>query len=163
MRKKYGETETQAAARYIDQCRTAAAAFPALRQVILAFDGKIYNKRFDVALQSKIDRIYTEKKTCGDDHRIGVYIYTASGECIYLLWCKLPPDKRIPAADMIQAAAEKRSEHLQAAAHMEQILPTIETRRKQIEILKKQLHAVLDDLTYTEKELFELNMRISRR
>lgn len=163
MRKKYGETETQAAARYIDQCRTSAAAFPVLRQVILAFDGKIYNKRFDTALQAKIKHVYTEKKTCGDDHRIGIYLYTDSGDCLYLLWCKLPPDKRINAADMIQAAAEKRSEHLQAAAHMEQILPTIETRRRQIEILEKQLHAVLDDLTYTEKDLFDLDRRISRR
>lgn len=162
MRKKYGETDTQAAERYIQECRAAAGLFPALRRVILAFDGKIYNKRFETALQSEIGRIYAEKKTNGDRQVLNVWYYSESGEYMTILWCDLPGDKRIKAADLIQAAAVKRAEYLKNAYHMAQVLPTIETRRQQIELLKNQLAGVLYDLTYTEKEIFGLHQRISR-
>lgn len=162
MRKKYGETDTQAAERYIQECRAAAGLFPALRRVLLSFDGKIYNKRFETALQGEIGRIYAEKKTNGDRQVLNVWYYSESGEYMTILWCDLPGDKRIKAADLIQAAANKRAEYLKNADHMAQVLPTIETRRQQIELLKNQLEGVLCDLTYTEKDLFGLHQKISR-
>lgn len=162
MRKKYGETDIQAAERYIQECRAAAGLFPALRRVLLAFDGKIYNKRFETALQGEIGRIYAEKKTNGDRQVLNVWYYSESGEYMTLLWCDLSSDKRIKAADLIQAAAVKRAEYLKNADHMAQIIPTIETRRQQIELLKNQLAGVLYDLTYTEKDIFGLHQRISR-
>lgn len=162
MRKKYDETETQAAFRYITECRQAAALFPELRRVFLSFDGKIYNIRLEKALAENIGRVYCEKKQSGKDYIINIWTYSNSGEYITLCWCKLAENKRICAADFISAAAEKRAELLKDAEHMERILPTIETRRRQIDILSNQLNALLADLTYTEKELFNLNKRISR-
>lgn len=162
MRKKYSETETQAAERYIKECRECAALFPMLRRAFLAFDGKMYNKRLETALQAENRRIYCEKKQCQDYFNIGIYMFTKSGEYVCLCWCRLADDKRIKASDFIQAAENKRAELLKDADHMAQVLPTIETRRKQIEILQKQLDGVIADLSYTERELFDLHKRISR-
>ena len=160
MRKLYHETATQAAERYIKECRDCAALFPALREVILSFDGKMYNKRFETALQAKISRIYCEKKLGSDNFYLSIYHYTESGEFVTLLWCKLPENKRMCADDLIQAAADKRAELLKEAAHMEQIIPTIDTRQKQIEILKRQFEAVTADLSYTEKDIFNMSYHI---
>lgn len=160
MRKRYGETAEQAAERFIKECRECAALFPVLRRVILKFDGKVYNKRFGDALQAENNRLHCEKKTGANCERIGVYYYTESGDMRYVMWCPISEDKRINAADMIQNAAEKRAEILQEAAHMEEIIPTIETRKQQIDILKRQFSALLDDLTYTERDIFNFNYQV---
>ena len=159
MRRRYNETAEQAAERFIQERREAAALFPALRRVFLAFDGKMYNKRFDTALKEIPGSIYCQKR----DHNLDIYLYNDSNDIITLCWYKLPEDKRINAADIIQKAAEKRSELLSEAYHMQEIMPTIQARRDQIEHVKKLLSGIISDLSYTEQELFDLHYSINRR
>ena len=45
-----------------------------------------------------------------------MWYYSESGEYITILWADLPGDKRINAADLIQAAAVKRAEYLKQLA-----------------------------------------------
>ena len=158
MRKKHGETDLQAADRYMKERRAAAGLFPALCRVFRAFDGKIYNVRLERAIQAEIGRIYTETR----NNYISVWYFSESGEHMTLASLPVPADKRIHAADFIQAAEDKRNEYLKEAAHMAEIIPTIETRRQQIEILKKQLDGVLADLSYTEKEIFDLQLYVRK-
>lgn len=158
MRKKYNETAAQTADRYINERKAAAGLFPALCRVFRAFDGKMYNIRLERALSAEIGHIYTETRY----NNINVWYYSESGEYMTLASLPVPADKRIHAADFIQAAENKRNEYLKEAAHMAAILPTIETRQKQIEILKKQLDGVLADLSYDEKEIFNLHLYIRK-
>lgn len=158
MRRKYNETEQQAADRYIQERRQAAGLFPGLCRVFRAFDGKIYNVRLERALQAEIGRIYTST----ENGRVSIYIYTDSSEYMTLAYLTIPADKRIHADEFIQAAENKRNEYLKEAAHMQEIIPTIETRRRQIEHIKKQLDGILSDLSYTEKELFDLHLYIRK-
>ena len=160
MKRRYNETETECAKRIISEKRTAAAMFPALCEVIRAFDGKVYNKRLDNAIRDRFDRCYIQKKEGAYNSKLWVYLYTGSGDTITILWCDIPENKRINSADMIEQASKTRAELLQEAAHLESIIPTIETRREQIEQIKNLLAGVLDDLSYEEKEIFNLNMRL---
>lgn len=158
MRRKHNETAVQAAERHIIECRQVASLFPALCRVFRAFDGKVYNKRFDNDLHAVLEHVYIQKR----DQYIDIYTYSEGGDHFTLLYFKLPEDKRIKAADFIQAAENKRNELLQEAFHLEQVIPTIDTRKKQIEHIKHLLEMTLQDLSYSEQELFELNYSIRR-
>jgi hypothetical protein len=158
MKRKYNESALQAAQRHIIECRQAASLFPALCRVFRAFDGKVYNKRLDSAIQAEAGRVYIQKR----DQYIDIYTYSEGGDHFTLLYFKLPENKRIKAANFIQAAESKRNEYLQEAFHLEQIIPTIDTRKKQIEHIKHLLEMTLQDLSYSEQELFELNYHIRR-
>lgn len=169
MKKNYGESDTQVAERYISACRQAAAIFPALRRTIIKFDAKIYNKRFLSTLQEECGGIHIfnnlRKNANSQTIEIGFFPKEPNGkhgDALSILWFNLPANKRINAAEMVQAAADKRAEYLKAADHMMQVLPTIETRRQQIEILRKQLEAVTADLTYIERDIFDLHYRFGR-
>lgn len=156
MKRKYGETEQQAAERFITERRQAADLFPFLCSVFRAFDGKVFNKRLETALHADGRRIYAQKR----NNNIDIWYYSASGEYMTLLYVPIPEDKRIRATDFITAASNKRAEYLREADHMAQILPTIETRRQQIEIIKHQLEGVLSGLSYTEQDIFNLHAHI---
>lgn len=162
MRRNYRETAAKCAARSIKEKREAAAMFPALCEVIRAFDGKIYNKRLDNAIRERLGRsVFTQNKQGAYNSALWVYVYTDSHDTITLLWINIPDDKRINANDFIDCAKNTRDNLLKEAAHTEQIIPTIETRKTQIEYIKNLLSGVLDDLTYEEKDIFGLNIRIN--
>ena len=158
MKRRYNETSEEAAHRLVKSYRQAAGLFPALCRAFRAFDGKMYNKRFDSALQAEAGRVYVQKR----DQYLDIYTYSEAGDCFTLLYFKLPEDKRIKAADLIQAAEAKRNEYLKNAFHLEEIIPTIDTRKKQIDYIKHLLEITLEDLSYSEQELFELDYTIRR-
>ncbi len=160
MRKKHNETAVQAAERYISECRQAAGLFPALCATFRRFDGKVFNKRFETALQAETGRIYAQKKSGSQNDYIDIYFYSDSGEHMTLLYAPLPADKRIIAADLIRAAEDKRNEYLKEADHMAQVIPVIDEKKRQIEYIKNLLENTLSDLTYTEKDLFGLNVHV---
>ena len=156
------ETRQKAAAAYIDKREAAAALYPAIKKVIQRFENKIYNKRLVTALQEEVDRhIYS--RVCGST--IEIYYYT-NGDSMTLLHVpldKLKDGKRIDSSIFIESLTEYRNKRLQEADHMRQIMPTIETRYKQIEYIENLIKGITSDLTYQEQSIFGLYLRLEKR
>lgn len=156
------ETRQKAAAAYIDRRQEAAALYPAIKKVIQRFDGKVYNKRLVSALQEEVDRhIYS--RVCGSTIEIYLYSYNDSMTLLHVPLDSLKDGKRINANIFIESLTEYRNKRLQEAEHMRQIIPTIETRYKQIEYIEKLIDGITSDLTYQEKSIFGLYLRLEKR
>lgn len=157
--RKYHETAEQAASRFSRERRAAADLFPALCAVFRDFDGKVYNKRLDAAISERVGHIYVTKRT---GNAIDIYFYTDSGTMLTLAYVKIPENKRINAADFIQAAETCRNTYLKEAAHMDEVAPTMQTRIQQIDYIKALLEKTLADLSYEEKDIFDLNFHVKK-
>lgn len=158
----YETRQKAAAAAYIDKRQEAAALYPAIKKVIQRFDGKVYNKRLVSALQEEVDRhIYS--RICGSYIEIYLYTYNDSMTLLHVPLDSLKDGKRINASIFIESLTEYRNKRLQEAEHMRQIIPTIETRYKQIEYIENLIKGITGDLTSAEKQIFNLYLRLEKR
>ena len=175
----YGnEEQKQAALQHeIDSRREAAAAFPHLRKVLESFDGKVFNCRLEKALREDGNLWIVELKHggyCGDllqirfCHRRGeMPLY----DWHYLLSANLGSatdknpkwdGKRLPAALLIDAAAEQRAYLLKEAAAIEEARERVPQLTQQMEYLKAQFRALADSIPYTVARICNLNYRITQ-
>lgn len=156
------EDRKGAADAFIKSRQAAAALYPDIKAIILQFDNKVYNRRLPAALNEKIDRhIYS--RITGDHIEIYLYFHNESLTLLNVPLKSLKDGKRIDAAVFIDSLTEYRNKRLQEAAHMTQIMPTIETRYKQIEYIEKLISGITSDLTYREKDIFGLYLRLEKR
>lgn len=149
----YTDEERQKAAQsYIIERETLVLLFPALCNVVKGFNGKVYNKRLETAFRAATgEYIYCNKNN--------TYIYIEH-RCNTLASVKisdLEDEKRINADVFIESLTEYKTRYEKEAEHMKAILPTIETRRQQIKIIREMIKATVGDLNYLEKEIFGLN------
>ena len=162
---KTQEERQNAAQSEINTLQAAVAVFPAVRNVLQSFDGKVFNKRLQTALQEATSQsIYCEHRYNIIDIYIIVNIGSYNRRTLAILNIEDMKDgKRINAEKAIASAAEYRSKHLKEAAHIQEVLPTIETRYKEIEYIEKLITGITADLTSTEKQMFDLWLRFTNR
>lgn len=156
------EDRQKAAAAFIENRQEAAALYPAIKKVIQKFDGKVYNKRLATAIQEEVNKnIYS--RVCGSTIEIYWYIHSDSLTLLHVPLDSLTDGKRINAAVFIESLTEYRNKRLQEAAHMQEVIPTIETRYKQIEYIETLIKGITGDLSSQEKSIFNLYLRLEKR
>lgn len=156
------ETRQKVAAAFIERREEVAALYPAIKKVIQRFDGKVFNKRLTTAIQEEVQKnIYS--RVCGSTIEIYYYIHGDSMTLLHVPLDKLKDGKRIDASIFIESLTEYRNKRLQEADHMRQIMPTVETRYKQIEYIETLIKGITGDLTSAEKQIFNLYLRLEKR
>ena len=146
-----------------DVIRTAAAQIPKLKKVIDAYDGKMYNKRFDEAIRNlSTDEIRFSAYTsynwyyvecypgCNYSERQGLLTgyaakrddtrYTDEKNVIF------SDSKRILKDKMYQALNTRREKMLQEAAELERIAAELDVTLQNIEYLRSMLTAMVGSL-----------------
>ena len=172
-----GNEEHQNAAiwREINSRRQAAEAFPHLRKTLESFDGKVFNCRLEKALREDGNYWIVELKRsdyCGDRLEIRFCrrtTNTTSTDWQYMLGVNLGKatdkapkwdGKRLPAALLIESAAEQRAHLLKEAAAMEEARERVPELTQQIEYMKNQFRALVDSVPYTVARIYNLDYHI---
>lgn len=141
--------------------RSAADLFPVIRKVFEQFDGKVYNCRFEKALQEAApdNRVYVHKR----EYAIEVYTYQNDyrGDSIYMLAYVSTKDlkdgKRIPADKLIESARECRESHLKDAAVLDSAPETAPEMVKQINYFLNQANKIIESLPYDIQEMYHIS------
>jgi uncharacterized protein YqfA (UPF0365 family) len=158
----YGrEEQDKATQRIIREHRQAAAAFPRLKKVVTAFDGKAFNCRLEKALNEDPDqeRIYVSKR-----YKWLEFHTYHNGTQYTIAAIKLedmPEGKRIPAELIIKSAEEKRIELLRKAAEIEKASEQIDTIKAQVEQLGKILSGIMAAVPYEVKDIYRVGYKIT--
>ena len=159
----YGTREEKdKAARKIAQFhRETAELFPAIRKVIENFDGKVFNVRFEKALQEK-----TGKRIFAKAYNAYIYIYLYFEGREYNLAILHREDmadgKRINAAKMIESAREHRASHYLKAYTIEAQMTQIDAISQQLQDIERTLTALTCHLDYSIRDIYGLTCRLSR-
>ena len=161
----YGSKEDQSREiqRRVADCREMAALFPIIRTVAEEFDGKVFNCRFEKALQEKRPRIYVGKRF--QYLEITAYPESHSGNSFTLAQIKLsdmPDGKRIPAKLIIEAAKSKRESLLQQAYRIERDAAEVEEKRRQLDYFKDQIDKIRDSICYEVQNVYNLGYRVHK-
>ena len=155
------EDQDKAIKAYIDDLQEAVNLFTAVRDVVQEFDGKVFNCRFEKALQDKSERrIYAKK----EHSRINIYIYTTPD--IYTLASVQIKDmkdgKRINADLFLESARQYRDERLKEISEARKAAENIDQIKSQIKQLENAIYAITGTVkSYRVKEIYGLNVRIT--
>lgn len=148
----------------IEDNRKAAQLFPVIRKVIENFDGKVYNKRLQTALQETGERLYTEHKVSSYGGWVRIYFY---GHCGYeytlatLRIEDMQDGKRINAAKMIESARKERESHLKTAYNLEQSMQKVDEIKQQLADIEQLLKAITGKLDYQIIDTYNLPRRLT--
>lgn len=144
-------------------------ALPAIRTVIRKWDGKVFNKRIEADLKAldlpgniylstcyeyRWEICYSPENT----HKYFTVLHTMKPSYNHFDETKsfLTPEKRIKADTALEQIEQKRVEHLKTITAFRDHLETWEEKKKQIEILTKQLNAITDTIPYGLREYFNI-------
>jgi len=150
--------------------REAAAVFPYLRKTIEAFDGKVFNCRFEKALRE--DGNYWSVELKRNEH-YGDFLsisFCKSGECSSREWktvCGINlgrpggkgvvwDGKRIPAAVLIEESRKTRESLLHEAAVLEEMIEIAPVLEKQLEYFKAQIDRIVGQIPYEARSVYNL-------
>ena len=161
------EAKDAAAAREVEGRREAAATFPLVREVVQQFAGKVYNCKFEKALQEALrdkapGRIYTRK----DSYNVNVEYFPAArnnGYSITLCSMKtkdLIDGKRIDGKALEESLKARRESLLKEAAAIEEQAANADVYRRQIEDLQRRLEHITGGICYTVRDIYSLDYRI---
>ena len=157
------EAKETAAKRLAEDHREAARLFAEIRPVIESFDGKVFNCRFEKALQDHTGRrVFCRKE---NEKWIIIYYYSNNfNQYMTIAGLKtedLTEGKRINAARFLESGRERYTEHLQKAASLEEAITTAPEIKKQIAELIKMINTLSAKIdSYEARDIFELNYRI---
>lgn len=152
----YGDNKEKAIETYCNTCRAAADQYKNIAPVIRDFHKKVYNCRFDKAIEAATENVYVHKH-CG-----GLYIdidYYGNGYTFTIASIKqenLIDGKRLDSDLLIESAQKRRAELLQDAAKAEQAAANMETIQARLFELKKVYNAIVDDLPYTVRDIYNI-------
>lgn len=154
------EEQDKATRSFIKQYRDAAALYPQIKNVIQEFDGKVFNKRLQTALQDRTGaRVYVENRP----NMIDIHIYGSRGEWVtlaVLLKDDMEAGKRINAGKLIESLTERRAGMLRKAADYEKQIEQVEQVKEQIRQLDSRLKAILEPFDYTIRDIYGINKRM---
>ena len=145
----------------IRACREMSTLFPIIRSVAEEFDGKVFNCRFEKALQSKRPRIYVEKRF----QWLEINAFSEEPGCRQFTLAQIkisdmPDGKRIPADLIIDAARKKRESLLRQATEMERDAAEADEKRHQLEYFKSQIDKIRDSICYEVRDIYNLDYRV---
>lgn len=138
--------------------REAAALFPTVKNIILKYDNKVFNCRFENALKEAVPgfSIWAKKEY----KNLVIYYYPKCDNryltLAYVPLDKLPDGKRIPGDLLIESLQEKRIELLKCAADMERQLTEIDFITAQIEDYKNKINKLVNMVSYDFRDVFGL-------
>ena len=153
----------------IEALRTASRQVGKIKKVVQEFNGKVYNCRFDQAIEQLSDkeaglRFYTQDYyttfaiQCSTSHFYSPVALLetfrpvkgqAENKCICF-----DENKRIKADKMIELLNNKYSEILQKAQELENALNNIDATLNQLEQIKHTYKLVADALPYQIRDVF---------
>lgn len=152
--------------------RETAAQFPLVREVIQGYDRKVYNCRFEKALQAALDgkapgHIHTHKTdyVMTVEYRPSVHTRT-NYNCFTIASMKteeLIDGKRIDAGKLLASLKDRRVSLLQEAARIEEQMEKAEIYRAQIEATKDLLNRIVNGIDYTIREIYDLDYHVQQR
>lgn len=159
----YSEKERdKAAQKLLNANREAANMYAIIKPVLMKFDGKVYNKRLDKALNEVSENCIHSKI---EFNHIRIYLYY-NNEIFTLSSVsmdQLKDNKRINAELFLDSAREYREEHLKEAHEIQKAIEQHETIEERIKALEKQLKAITEQIdSYRAKEIYGLNASIKR-
>lgn len=151
--------------RLIEDYKITAGLFPLVRHVVDKFDGKVFNCRFEKALQETLGfpdvRIYAKK----DSYNLSVYWYSKNCNnymtIASVLIKELEDKKRINAEKLLESARNIREKNLKHAVDLERELPNVELYQARINEIRKQLSNLVDGLPYELADTFGLRARVT--
>lgn len=152
------EDKQKAAAAKVQEYRDAAALYPIIAKVIIKFDGKVFNKRLQTALQEAAGpKIYAHRR---NDY-IEVYTYGSRGAQYTIAYYRGLTDenKRIDAEKLLQSAKANREKYLKTAYDIERSAAGINTHIAYIKELEDRLSSYRGALPWEVRDIFELNRR----
>lgn len=158
----YGDRDAQdeAIAAKVKTKRDAAALFPIIRDATLAFDGKVYNCRFENALRESGNYIFTEKTK----YYFEIYLYDRGNRIVlaHISIDDMPDGKRIPADLIVKSAREKRESLLREAAQIERDAAQADMFKQQLEYFREQLEKIRDSIHSDVRDIYNLDYRVHR-
>ena len=142
--------------------REAAAAFPFIRPVLQQFNGKVYNRRFENALQEAL-----KGNAPG-------YVYTYKGAFISVIYtpsmkgterftlCRMNAEKRLDGKALDDSLKDCRAALLREAAEIEEQAQQAELFQKRIDEAERLLKSVTDGINETVKSIYGFDCYIDR-
>ena len=147
-------------------------ALPEIKKLIAKFDGKVINKRLDAALKDLGLPGYIYLSTYYETSYIIMYKPKDSNEAYTILSGARPScryydkeksfvneDKRISAERAFKLIEERRVERLQKIAKYKEFLQIHDEKKAQVELLKKQLRTIVDNVPYELRRRFDLEVK----
>ena len=149
--------------------REAAAILPLVQDVIWQFDRKVYNCRFEKALQEALagkapGRIYVRK----DQYWVLVeYLPKATPGCYSFTVCQmktgdLVDGKRINGQVLSESLKERCASLLEDAAAIEEQSAKADEYQRQFEQLRRSFSELRDGIHSTVCDIYGLNYRVVR-
>lgn len=147
--------------------RTAAGSIKALKPVLMAYDGKVYNKRLDEAIRAlSDDKITYTSRISYERYYIGVYpdsSYSQEKTLLNSHAAKSGTDaeiftdkKRIKAGTAISLLNDKYAALMREAYELEQAAANLNNTLYQIRTLKKQLNYIYETIPYELHEVYDI-------
>lgn len=156
----------------IEMMEAVNKVLPEVKKLITKFDNKVINKRLDTALKELDLPGYIYLNTyyettysisykpagCNDYYTI---LNGTRPSCRYYVKEKsfLNEDKRISAERAFTLIEESRVERLKKITQYKEILKTWEAKKTQVELLKKQIRTIVDDVPYELQHRFDLSVK----
>lgn len=145
---------------HIEELRGLAALYPAVKKVIDAFNGKVYNKRFSEALKKEftdIAYIYADKRYS----RIEIYASLKNLKSEFRTLASIRIEdlvngKRIPADLLSESLRLHREDYLKEALALENALPNVDQLILQLNQLVKTYRAIYGDIPYDIRETWNI-------
>lgn len=162
------EEQIERAAQAVAGRREAAATFPLVREVVRRFDGKVFNCRFEKALQEALQgaapgHVYVNK----NDYWLTVryHAHATPGYNYPFTLCQLrasemPDGKRLDGKALYESLTACRAALLREAAAIEEQAAKADEYREQIEQMKRTLEHLTGSITITVRDIFNLNYRM---
>ena len=153
--------------RALEMCadhRFAAGCFAAVRKVVEQFDGKVYNCRFDKAVEA-IQTADGRKLHCYKYSRfVEVYVYPVGNYNRQYTICHIDleklENKRINASLIVDDMRKRREEHLQKAAELEIAREHVERVKKRMEEIDLEVKSLMDGMSWEVRDLYGMNYHL---
>lgn len=156
----------------IENMEAVNKALPEIKKVIKKWDGKVFNKRIEADLKALNLPGYIYLSTCYDYRWEISYSPKGSNQHFCILHTMKPSydhfdpeksfmnaDKRVVASRAFQMIEEGRVKRLKDINAYREHLQTWEAKKTQIDILKKQLSAIVNTIPYTMQDYFNMRVR----
>ncbi len=146
----------------IKDLREIAGIIPALCKVFREFDGKVYNVRFDRAINDVSERrIFVDKRSYTID--LYTYLKSSPGNITTIAQFKredMMDGKRIPADKVIESARSYREKYLQEAYYLESNKEQLYQAREYIRQAVDNLNKYMDSIPYVARELYKIPYQV---
>lgn len=161
------EERTKEIKKEVQSLRAAASNICRIKKVVSAFDGKIYNCKFDNAIETLSNdsvRIYSHINSYG--YFILDFYDKDTNKTINLIYTKkatkdtetdyFTSNKRIKAEHFINVLNDKYAELLKRATDIERSSENITTTLQQLESLKKSMNVIIAGLPTEITSIYNL-------